>query len=69
MNRITLSICVGLALFALWYFVVLNIVWMRDGMSIAMGASLAVNVSLLTWLVSAPRAAAPQHEDSTKATR
>ena len=69
MNRTTLSVGVGLAVFALWYFVVLNIVWMRDGMSIALGASLAVNASLLTWVVSAPRTASPKRGVTTKATR
>lgn len=55
MNRPAIALGIGIAVFVLWYFVVLELVWMRDGMGIALGVSLALNAALLF------RAATSQH--------
>lgn len=54
MNRTTATFGIGTVVFLLWYFLALEIVWVRDGMSIALGLSLGLNASLLFWLASAP---------------
>jgi len=54
MNRTIATFGIGTVVFLLWYFVALEVVWVRDGMSISLGLSLGLNASLLFWLASAP---------------
>lgn len=59
MNRPVWTLGVGIGVFLLWYFVALEVVWIRDGISIALGVSLALNAALLTWLATMPRSVDP----------
>ena len=67
MNRPAWTLGVGIGVFILWYFVVLEVVWRRDGISIALGISLALNTALLTWLATAPRSIESVSKDHTEA--
>ena len=50
MRDLVVSAVVGLAVFLLWSFGVLDVVWMRDAMGIALGISLGGNGAMVTWL-------------------
>jgi len=55
MNRPAQSLGIGIAVFLLWYFVALEVMWTRTGMGIALGVSIALNAALLFWVAAARR--------------
>jgi hypothetical protein len=55
-NRPIIGIALGIGVFLVWYFVALDVLWARDGMGVALGASLGLNAALLYWIATAPRA-------------
>ncbi len=62
MRDMVVSAVVGLVVFLVWNFGVLDVVWMRDGVGILLAISLAVNAALITWLVLQSKATADKSE-------
>ena len=63
MSRLTLSFTAGVAAILVWYFVALEFVWQRSGISVALGVSLALNAAMAVWIFASddrePRTATP----------